>query len=588
MEGQDHTQQPGFQAGFQGLPPSSHPPSRVQSAAAGGSGWIDATRTQQPQFGGEQYIPMPPGTPLQPQPQYAQQPQFQQQQYAQQPQYYAPPMPDFSGILASLAQHVSTLTQNSMATQQALTSLLQEHATLSNSIQHLNISNQQMQQALQRVPAVAGGNASFTTKVHTMEKPEKFDGTRDDSARTFLVRFALWAQSLGAQMNRLDANGNRVGPRHDLWVQSALGYMTGEAAVWAEPYMTQMLSGQTPFLNTATQQISWDEFQTAFRMRWISVADDVAARQKLVTLRQGTLSVEAFYSRFKALADRSGLSEVDLLERFKASVNEDILMTMAEVHSDKKTLQTWTRAAIELDLNRREAENITRAKKGKAPLQASGDTKSATAPTKPSADPDAMDVDAVYLSVAASILNSAQNAKWKEIMKDRCYACGDKTHRSKECSVRKDRKPCGHCEGKGHTRAVCLRRYAGLPTGPAPKRSEKPSRRAAVGRLEDDEDQPFDLGVSPDASDSASAAAGDDDEPLLKLGASTSGKKKKNKKKPAVESSEPGELRPMFLDASPDDLRAQLARVMAANQELLENLKVAQAAAVDTASDSRF
>jgi hypothetical protein len=358
--------------------------------------------------------------------------------------------------------------------------------------------------------------------------------------------------------------------------------MTGEAAVWAKPYMTQMLSGQMPFLNAATNQILWDEFQTAFRMRWISVANDVAARQKLVTLHQGTLSVEAFYSRFKALADRSGLSKVDLLERFKASVNKDILMTMAKVHSDKKTLQTWTRAAIELDLNRRKAENITCAKKGKAPLQASGEAKLVTTPTKPSADPDTMDVDAVYLSVAASILTLAQNAKWREIMKDRCYACGDRTHCSKECGVRKDRKPCGHCEGKGHTKAVCLRCYAGLAPGPAPKCSEKPSRRAAVGRLEDDEDQPFDLGVSPDALDSASAAAGDDDKPLLKLGASTSGKKKKNKKKAVVESSEPSELQPMFLDALPDDLRAQLARMMATNQELLKNLKVVQAAAVDS------
>jgi hypothetical protein len=587
----DPTQQQGFAQ------------SRAQSAAPGGSSiWYDQygnpvppqqPQPQHPQQPGQPQLPRwptfspfnppPAGSPVQPQ-----QTQYGQQPQQPQPQYYAPPMPNFSGILHLLAQHVSTLTQNSIATQQAMTALLQEHATLSNSIQHLNVSNQQMQQALQRAPAVAGGNASFTTKVHMMEKPEKFDGTRDDSARTFLVRFALWAQSLGAQMNRFDATGNRIGPRHDLWVQSALGYMTGEAAVWAEPYITQMLSGQTPFLNTASNQISWDKFQTAFRMRWISVADDVAARQKLVTLRQGTLSVEAFYSRFKALADRSGLSEVDLLERFKASVNEDILMTMAEVHSDKKTLLTWTRAAIELDLNRREAENITRAKKGKAPLQASGEAKSATTPTKPSADPDAMDVDAVYLSVAASILTSAQNAKWKELMKDRCYACGDRTHRSKECGVRKDRKPCGHCEGKGHTKAVCLRRYAGLAPGPPPKRSEKPSRRAAGGRLEDDEDQPFDLGVSPDASDSASAAASDDDEPLLKLGALTSGKKKKNKKKAAVESSEPGELRPMFLDASPDDLRAQLARVMATNQELLENLKVAQAAAVDTASNSGF
>jgi hypothetical protein len=271
--------------------------------------------------------------PLQPQqPQYGQQPQ-----QPQQPQYYAPPPPNFSGILHTLAQHVSTLTQNSIATQQAMTTLLAEHMTLSNSIQHLNLSNQQTQQLLQCAPAVAGGNASFTTKVHTMEKLEKFDGTRNNSARTFLVRFALWAQSLGAQMNRFDAAGNCVGPHHDLWVQSALGYMTGEAAVWAKPYMTQMLLGQTLFLNAATNQISWDKFQTAFHMRWISIANDVTAWQKLVTLRQGTLLVEAFYSRFKALADRSGLSKVDLLERFKASINEDILMTMAEVHSVSQT-----------------------------------------------------------------------------------------------------------------------------------------------------------------------------------------------------------------------------------------------------------
>jgi hypothetical protein len=254
----DPTQQQGFAQ------------SRAQSTAPGGSSvWYDQygnpvppqqPQPQQPQLPGwptmSPFNPPPAGSPVQQQLQYGQQPQ--------QPQYYAPPMPDFSGILHSLAQHVSTLTQNSIATQQAMTALLQEHATLLNSIQHLNVSNQQMQQALQRAPTVAGGNALFTTKVHTMEKPEKFDGTRNDSARTFLVRFALWAQSLGAQMNLFDAAGNRVGPRHDLWVQSALGYMTGEAAVWAEPYMTQMLSGQTPFLNATTNKISWDEFQTAF------------------------------------------------------------------------------------------------------------------------------------------------------------------------------------------------------------------------------------------------------------------------------------------------------------------------------------
>jgi hypothetical protein len=81
--------------------------------------------------------------------------------------------------------------------------------------------------------------------------------------------------------------------------------------------------------------------------------------------------------------------------------------------------------------------------------------------------------------------------------------------------------------------------------------------------------------------DSASAAAGDDNKTTLKLGASTSGKKKNNKKKAVVKSSEPGELRPMFLDASPDDLHAQLTHMMVTNQELLENLKEGQAAATD-------
>jgi hypothetical protein len=153
---------------------------------------------------------MPLGMPLQPQPQYAQQPQYQQLQY------YTPPLPDFLGILHTLAQHISTLTQNFIATQQTMTTLLAKHVMLLNSIQHLNLSNQQTQQLLQRAPAVTGGATSFTTKVHIMEKPEKFDGTRDNSARTFLVRFALWAQSLGAQMNRLDTAGNCVGPRHSL------------------------------------------------------------------------------------------------------------------------------------------------------------------------------------------------------------------------------------------------------------------------------------------------------------------------------------------------------------------------------------
>jgi hypothetical protein len=167
-------------------------------------------------------------------------------------------------------------------------------------------------------------------------------------------------------------------------------------------------------------------------------------------------------------------------------------------------------------------------------------------------------------------------------MKDRCYACSDKTHCSKECGVWKDCKPCGHCEGKGHTQTMCLRHFAGLVPRPAPKRLEKPSRHTAIGCLKDNKDQPFNLGVSPDAPDSASAAASDNNKPaVLKLGALTSAKRKKSKKKAAVKSSEPGELWSMFLNASPNNLHNQLTRMMKVNKELLKNLKEAQAAAAD-------
>jgi hypothetical protein len=276
MDSQDPTQQQGSVQ------------SRAQSAAPGGAGvWYRDQSGQQPQHPQPQlgwgWQPTPTGSPLQPQ-------QLQYRQQPQQPQYYAPPPPNFLGILHTLAQNISALMQTSIVNQQAITTLLAEHTQLANSIQHLNLSNQQTHQLLQRSPAAAGSATSITTKVHTMEKLEKFDGMHNNSTHTFLVCFALWAQSLGAQMNRLDAVGNCIGLRHNLWVQSALGYMTGKATVWAKPYMTQVLSGQTLSLNTATSQILWDKFQTAFCMWWIPVAGNVAACQKLVTLCQSGLA----------------------------------------------------------------------------------------------------------------------------------------------------------------------------------------------------------------------------------------------------------------------------------------------------------
>jgi hypothetical protein len=228
------------------------------------------------------------------------------------------------------------------------------------------------------------------------------------------------------------------------------------------------------------------------------------------------------------------------------------------------------------------AKNITCAKKGKALLQALGDAQLATASTKHSLDPDAMDIDTMYLHIAALILTLAQNTKWKKAMKDQCYVCSDKNHCSKECSVQKDHKPCSHCKGKGHTQHMCLQCFAGLAPGAAPKRLEKPSCCAAIGCLKDNKEKPFNLGVSPDTLDSASAAAGDNDKPALKLATLSSAKRKKNKKKVVDKSSKPGKLKPTFLAAaSTTNLHNQLAKLQVLNTQLLNKLKDAQDAAVN-------
>jgi hypothetical protein len=121
--------------------------------------------------------------------------------------------------------------------------------------------------------------------------------------------------------------------------------------------------------------------------------------------------VEAFYLRFKALADWSNLLDTDLLKRFKASLDPVVLMRMAEVHSDKKTFGPYTKAAIQLDNKRCNTENIIRISNGKEPcyLGASKSTNSHAGTHCKEKDSNAMDVDAVFLGIAASILTKEQN-----------------------------------------------------------------------------------------------------------------------------------------------------------------------------------
>jgi hypothetical protein len=478
----------------------------------------------------------------------------------------APPQPDLSMVLTALTGAIAQLAQSQTTLQQNLAQVAHNQAALNTAMQGLVASTQAMQLALQNPPAQTFAPAAVKMTAHIVEKPEKFDGQRNDLARNFLLRFALWASSTSSAMNVVNAQGSPTAERPNVWIRLALGFMTGEAATWANPYIEQNLRSTVIFANT-NGHADWATFCDAFKLRWITVANDQAARQGLTTLKQGSHSVEVFYLRFKALADWSNLSDTDLLKRFKASLDPVVLMRMAEVHSDKKTFGPYTKAAIQLDNERCNAENIIRVSNGKEPRY-SGASKSANshaATHRKEKDSDAMDVDAVFLGIAASILTKEQNQQWRLKMKDRCYACSSKDHRLKDCRFRKDHAKCGHCEGEGHTQAVCLRRYAGMPAGPAPKRTRDPKRRAAVARIEEvsdsESEDDFDLGVStakPETDPAATSAT---------LAASTADpKKRKTRKK--VQTADTKESNPA--PAASTSTKAASSTIWANNQLLLE------------------
>jgi uncharacterized membrane protein len=151
------------------------------------------------------------------------------------------PQPDLSTVLTALTGAIAQLAQSQMALQQNLAQVAHNQAALNTAMQGLVASTQAMQLALQNPPAQTFALAAVKMTAHIVEKPEKFDGQRNNLARNFLLRFALWALLTGLAMNVVNAQGSPTAERPNVRIQLALGFMTGKAATWANPYIKQNL-----------------------------------------------------------------------------------------------------------------------------------------------------------------------------------------------------------------------------------------------------------------------------------------------------------------------------------------------------------
>jgi hypothetical protein len=144
-------------------------------------------------------------------------------------------------VLTALTGALVQLAQSQTAMQQILAQVAHNQAALNTAMQGLVASTQAMQLALQNPPAQTFAPVAVKMTAHIVEKPEKFDGQRNNLARNFLLRFALWALSTGLAMNVVNVQGSPTAEQPNVWIQLALGFMTGKAATWANPYIKQNL-----------------------------------------------------------------------------------------------------------------------------------------------------------------------------------------------------------------------------------------------------------------------------------------------------------------------------------------------------------
>jgi hypothetical protein len=203
----------------------------------------------------------------------------------------------------------------------------------------------------------------------SMNKPDLFKGQSSTEARRFLAQFVAWASE------QPDLKNQQL-----KWIKAALGYISGKAADWATPYLTQLNDGKAPFNG------EWGVFVKEFKLRFESIDPGMEARDAIQSLRQEKGQTVAEFSQvFKDVGGRTGLSDTDLLQRFHSAVLPEIRRNLVIVNIAQgaaPSLDDAIRRAISVDMYLRDPSMK--------------DTRPSSRPAAPahSADPYAMDIDA--------------------------------------------------------------------------------------------------------------------------------------------------------------------------------------------------
>ena len=217
---------------------------------------------------------------------------------------------------------------------------------------------------------------------------------------------------------------------------------------WAVPYLSTYADVAREEVNADGVAVkapfnTWKEFKEEFLKSFGSADPAAEARAELQDFEQkGTIS--EYTSEFMRLGARSGLSDLDLLEKYRRGLKFRVKMALAT--KEYKTLRDLRDEALSLESNWRAMGIGAPARQG---------TNHYT-PRGPAKDPNAMDVDATKVG------GSGGQGGGSRPDTRTCFKCQKTGHVIKWCPENK----CHNCDKSGHYARDC----------PSPRR-EQPRRQ---------------------------------------------------------------------------------------------------------------
>jgi hypothetical protein len=308
------------------------------------------------------------------------------------------------------------------------------------------------------VGALSQQNGSSCSSV--VEKPTSFKSKDSESAWLFRSAFRIWVES-NKRFFQHWPNSTRVINQAEeelldkpKMITSALSFITKDAAVWARPYLEQLMDHKPVFDNGRL-----DSFLKAFKQKFELISASMEAKNKLYNLCQGKQSFASLELEFNTWASRTDWSKPELIDYLKATLTNDYICRLFYFPTPASTLAELQVQGHQIDVQLNNLQNNLHIANHAPKAPVTGNLSSAV--PQPFRNPNAMDIDASIILELMNLLSSVSTVSdickvWQKYMTPCCSCCKSTCH--KYTAQLHPNVTCNHCHRPNHYARVCLTR----------------------------------------------------------------------------------------------------------------------------------